>query len=168
MSFSGRAEHDLGLVGMSALAEEFQELHSAHDGHVPVEQDDIRHFCIAAIERLAAIAGLLDLELQVSRICRATLRITLLSSTMRQVFIVFPCVWTSLLSDKGNEHLKPRALPRPDRQSTQLHRPAAAGLLRFPPFPARHRSQPSPIAARMAAGSDKASTTSSTASTVRA
>src|SRR3982750_1361259 len=34
----GRAEHDLGLVAMAALAKQLQEFHAAHYGHVPVEQ----------------------------------------------------------------------------------------------------------------------------------
>ena len=40
-----------------------------------------------AIERLLPVAGLADVKSSVSRICRATLRITLESSTTRQVFI---------------------------------------------------------------------------------
>jgi len=60
----GRAEYDLGLVLMTALAEQFEEFHSAHDWHVPVEQDDVGHAFDTAIKRFAAVARLLDLEFQ--------------------------------------------------------------------------------------------------------
>jgi hypothetical protein len=49
---------------MSALAEQFEELHSAHDWHVPVKQDDVGHAFDAAIKRFAAVACFLDLEFQ--------------------------------------------------------------------------------------------------------
>src|SRR5689334_5639533 len=39
-----RAEHDLGLVGVTTLTQQLQEFHAAHDGHVPIKQDDVRHF----------------------------------------------------------------------------------------------------------------------------
>jgi hypothetical protein len=49
---------------MAPLAEQFEELHPAHDWHVPVEQDDIRHAFDTAIKRFAAVARFLDLKFQ--------------------------------------------------------------------------------------------------------
>ena len=60
----GGAEDDLGLVGMTALTEQPQELHAAHHRHVPVEQDDVRHLGFAAGQGLLAVARLFDLELE--------------------------------------------------------------------------------------------------------
>src|SRR5206468_7841689 len=60
----GCAKDDLGLVLMPALAQELQKLHPAHHGHVPVEQDDIRHFRFTAGERFLAVAGFLHLKFE--------------------------------------------------------------------------------------------------------
>ena len=60
----GRAEHHLGLVPVAALAQQFQKFHPAHHGHVPIEQDHVGHLFLAPGQGLAAVAGLLDLELQ--------------------------------------------------------------------------------------------------------
>ena len=60
----GGAEDDLGLVFMAPLPKHTQELHSAHHGHVPVEQDNVRHLGFAPRQRLASVAGLIDLEVE--------------------------------------------------------------------------------------------------------
>src|SRR3982751_2761225 len=60
----GRAEDDLGLVGMTTLTQHLEELHAAHDWHVPIEQDDVRHLGFAASEGLLPVARFLNLELE--------------------------------------------------------------------------------------------------------
>src|SRR5690606_16579704 len=60
----GCAEDDLGLVVVAALAKQLEEFHTAHHRHVPVEQDDVGHAGLAARQRLAAVAGLVDLEFE--------------------------------------------------------------------------------------------------------
>src|SRR3990170_1204447 len=83
------------------------------------------------------------LNSRVSRMCRATLRITLESSTIRQVFIDwFPVRFETSLNMKGNEDLKLRALPRRRRRSRRRRRPAAMGLPRIRPRPRERRPAP--------------------------
>src|SRR5688572_33469051 len=51
----GRTEDDLGLVVVTTLAKQLQELHAAHHRHVPVEQHDVGHLGLAARQGLAAV-----------------------------------------------------------------------------------------------------------------
>src|SRR6476646_4866582 len=63
--------------------------------------------------------------------CRATLRITLESSTIKQLFIGLSRSFGVSLTRKGNEELK-QPWPR-RRQSTRRHRQGAEGQFQFPP-----------------------------------
>src|SRR5205823_1544477 len=56
----GRAEHDFRLIRMAALAKQLQELHPAHDRHVPVEEDDVGHLVLATRQGLLSVAGLVN------------------------------------------------------------------------------------------------------------
>ena len=49
---------------MTALTKHLEELHAAHDGHVPVEQDDVGHLGLAAGQSFLPVAGFLDLEFE--------------------------------------------------------------------------------------------------------
>ena len=60
----GSAEHDLGPVAVGQPAQPAQELVAVHLRHVPVEQDGVRHLALAALERLLAVLGLGDLEIE--------------------------------------------------------------------------------------------------------
>src|SRR3569623_994392 len=60
----GRAEHHFGPAGERRVAERAQEIHPAHHRHVPVEQDDVGHRILAAVERLASVGGLAHLEIE--------------------------------------------------------------------------------------------------------
>src|SRR5262245_35273122 len=58
------AEHDLGAVAVRHPAQHAQELIAVHLRHVPVEQHCIRHPRPAGFNRLLAVLGLGDLELE--------------------------------------------------------------------------------------------------------
>src|SRR6185312_779866 len=58
----GRAEYDLRAVSMRHSPERPQELVAVHYRHVPVQEDRVRHFPHAYVERLAAIGGFHDGE----------------------------------------------------------------------------------------------------------
>jgi hypothetical protein len=114
MSFSVVQKTTLGWSRMAALAEQLQELHPAHHRHVPVEQDDVGHLGFAAVSASRPSPASSTSNSSVSRMCRATLRITLLSSTIKQLFMLAFPASASLVSkrDKGNEELKPRFASR--------------------------------------------------------
>ena len=60
----GCAKNDLRLIAVAALTQQFQEIHPAHHGHVPVEQDHVGHLALATRQRFLAVAGFFDLELE--------------------------------------------------------------------------------------------------------
>jgi hypothetical protein len=47
---------------VAPLAKKLEKFHSAHHGHVPVEQDDVRHLGFAAREGFSPVSGFLDVE----------------------------------------------------------------------------------------------------------
>src|SRR5882757_5485435 len=60
----GGAEHHLGLVAAGHAAQIAEELVAVHHRHVPVEQDRFRHRALADFERLFAVFGFDDLEVE--------------------------------------------------------------------------------------------------------
>src|SRR5450631_82449 len=60
----GGAEHHLGCIATGHAAQIAEEFIAVHDRHVPVEQDGIRQSALADFQRLLAVLGLDDLEVQ--------------------------------------------------------------------------------------------------------
>ena len=60
----GGAEHHLGLVAAGHAAQIAEELVAVHDRHVPVEQDRVGQSALADFQRLLAVLGFDDLEIQ--------------------------------------------------------------------------------------------------------
>ena len=84
----GSAEHHLGLVAARHMAQIAEEFIAIHDRHVPVEQDRLGQSALADFQRLLAVLGFDDVEIEALPGFRlATFRMTLESSTTRQVFI---------------------------------------------------------------------------------
>src|SRR5687768_16451813 len=106
----GRAENDLRLVAVAALAKQAEELHPAHHRHVPVEQHDIGHFCFAASQRFAAIAGFLDFELESFEDVTGDLadHLRVIDDQTALHILAFPRWMAARLTVKGNEELKLR------------------------------------------------------------
>ena len=60
----GRAEHDDHAVAAVALTQLAQEIDAVHDGHVPVEQHDVRHGPEAVVQRFLAIHRFFGLKVE--------------------------------------------------------------------------------------------------------
>src|SRR3954454_18261577 len=60
----GGAEHHFGRVAAGHAAQIAQELIAIHDRHVPVEQDRVGQPALADFQRLLAVLGLRDLEIE--------------------------------------------------------------------------------------------------------
>src|SRR4051794_37860985 len=60
----GGAEHHLGRIAAGHAAQVAQEFIAVHDRHVPVEQDGVGQPALADFQRLLAVLGLGDLEIQ--------------------------------------------------------------------------------------------------------
>src|SRR6266404_2165962 len=60
----GGAEHDLGRIAAGHAAQIAEEFIPVHDRHVPVEQDGVGQSALADFQRLLAVLGLDDLEIQ--------------------------------------------------------------------------------------------------------
>src|SRR5450759_3372926 len=60
----GGAEHHLGLVAAGHAAQIAEEFIAVHDRHVPVEQDRIGQSALADFQRLLAVLGFDDLEVE--------------------------------------------------------------------------------------------------------
>src|ERR1700722_16694299 len=60
----GGAEHHLGRVAAGHAAQIAEELVAVHDRHVPVEQDGVGQSALADFQRLLAVLGFDDLEIQ--------------------------------------------------------------------------------------------------------
>ena len=60
----GGAEHHLGLVAAGHAAQIAEELVAVHDRHVPVEQDRVGQSALADFQRLLAVLGFDDLEIE--------------------------------------------------------------------------------------------------------
>ena len=63
-SILGGAKHDLGLIAAGRAAQMAKEFKTVHDRHVPVEQDRIGQSALAGFQRLLAVLGFDDLEIQ--------------------------------------------------------------------------------------------------------
>src|SRR5258708_12800003 len=63
-SILGGAEYDLGLIAAGHAAQMAKEFKTVHDRHVPVEQDRIGQSALAGFQRLLAVLGFDDLEIQ--------------------------------------------------------------------------------------------------------
>jgi two-component system cell cycle response regulator CtrA len=61
----GKAVDDARRVAADVRAQQLQELDAAHDRHLPVEQDHVRHFLPALVEGLLAILGFVHDEVDV-------------------------------------------------------------------------------------------------------
>src|SRR6266508_1113081 len=60
----GRAEHHLRPISIRQPAQHPEELVAVHLRHVPVEQNGLRHLSPADVERLLAVLGFENLELE--------------------------------------------------------------------------------------------------------
>ena len=60
----GGAEHHLGDVAAGQAPQRFEELVAVHHRHVPIEQHGVGQLALAMRQRLLAVLGLGDLELQ--------------------------------------------------------------------------------------------------------
>ena len=63
-SFSVVQNTTLGMIAAGQAAQIAEEFVAVHDRHVPVEQDGCRHRALAGFERLFAVLGFDDLEVQ--------------------------------------------------------------------------------------------------------
>jgi hypothetical protein len=60
----GGAEHDLRHVAAGHAAQIAKEFVTVHHRHVPVEQHRVRQLALAGFERLLAVLGFDDLEIE--------------------------------------------------------------------------------------------------------
>ena len=98
----GGAEHDLRLIAMAALITGMFQSRSTTSGILASQRDKASWPSPASSTSNSSVSSM----------CLATLRITLESSTIKQLFIAwsFPASMGTLLNDKGNEELKPPSL----------------------------------------------------------